>query len=430
MQNQTKIEKLLKKLPLLRRIDLDLSRINRLNKDLRINLEKLQTKTCSITGTNGKFSTAITIRSIFEAAGYKVDLFSSPHVQHYSERFVFESKEIGEEELFELLVEVSKVNGTKPITIFEFLTAAFFYYCDKKSKSQIIIAENGLFNRADSVTSIGRHLLKIITSCGLDHLDWLPIGKKTIDQVIIEKTTNINCSNIVVSKQSDKKILEKIQKNIQDNPAKQILFSQNYNYEINQQGFLYKENDFIIQIPQPKLKGSHMIGNTAAAIAAVRNLKQYKIKDKDIINGVQSVRNAKGRLEILRTGSLKKLAPHSTIYLDIAHNPDAGLQISKFLETLDKGKGIGLIIGMMNNKLHSEFINCFKKVDEIVTIDIPFNKNCIKKENLKKIVEKIGIKTKTENSIEEAFRYLAPKYSKIIVLGSIYLIGEVLNLNS
>ena len=92
MQNQTKIEKLLKKLPIQRKIDLSLSRINRLNKDLKINLNKLQEKTLTISGTNAKASTAAIIKSIFEAANYKVDCFTSPHCFSYSERFVFESK--------------------------------------------------------------------------------------------------------------------------------------------------------------------------------------------------------------------------------------------------------------------------------------------------------------------------------------------------
>ena len=95
MKNQNnKIENLLKKLPLLRKIDLGLSRINRLNKDLKIDLNKLKVKTLTVSGSNGKLSTISFIRSIFEAAGYKVDLFTSPHVQSYTERFVFESQEI------------------------------------------------------------------------------------------------------------------------------------------------------------------------------------------------------------------------------------------------------------------------------------------------------------------------------------------------
>ena len=65
---------------------------------------------------------------LFEAAGYKVDLFTSPHVQSYTERFIFESKEISEKNLFKLLSEVGSKNSLKPITVFEILTSAFYYY--------------------------------------------------------------------------------------------------------------------------------------------------------------------------------------------------------------------------------------------------------------------------------------------------------------
>ena len=98
MKKQSRIENLISKFLQLhdRKIDLSLDRINRLNKDLKINFEKIQDKTISICGTNGKWSNAITIFSIFKAAGYKVDLFTSPHVQKYTERFIFESKETGD----------------------------------------------------------------------------------------------------------------------------------------------------------------------------------------------------------------------------------------------------------------------------------------------------------------------------------------------
>ena len=130
MKKQSRIENLISKFLQLhdRKIDLSLDRINRLNKDLKINIDSLQAKTVTLSGTNGKWSTAITMRSIFEAAGYKVDLFTSPHVQSYTERFIFESKEISEENLFDLLSEVESKNDSKPITIFELLTSAFYFY--------------------------------------------------------------------------------------------------------------------------------------------------------------------------------------------------------------------------------------------------------------------------------------------------------------
>ena len=428
-----KIENLISKFLLLhdRKIDLSLNRIQRLNRDLKINLDKLRKKTITISGTNGKWSTAITMRSIFEAAGYKVDLFTSPHVQKYTERFIFESKEISEKKLFNLLTEVGKKNASKPITIFELLTSAFYYYSSTRSKCDVIIAENGLFQRYDSVSSIGHHLMNVTCSIGLDHLDWLPKGKKTIDQIIIEKTSNLMSSNIIISKQSNKKILNKIKKNIKKNPAKKIYFSSDYNYKINKKGFIYKDRFGVLQVPKPNLPGDHQISNAACAISAVRNLKKYKIKNEHIIEGIKSVKNNRGRLEIINKGNLKKLAPLNTIICDIAHNPEAGSAISRYLNTLPKNKKIYMICGMMKNKIHDKFISNFKQVSEIITINIPNNKNCIKKENLKKIIDKIGIKSKSKNSIEDAIKYVVDKNDKsiILIVGSIYLIGEVLNLN-
>ena len=434
MKKQSKIENLISKFLLLhdRKIDLSLDRVNRLNRDLKTDILKLQKKTISISGTNGKWSTAILMRSIFEAAGYKIDFFSSPHLKSYTERFVFESKEISEEDLFNLLSEVELKNDSKPITVFELLTSAFYYYASSKSQSDVIIAENGLFKKADAVDSIGNHLMNVTCSISEDHLDWLPEGKKNIDQIIIEKTSNINCANIVVAKQDEEKILQKIKKNIEKNPAKKIFFSTEYSFEINKNGFLYKDSLGTLQLPRPNLLGEHQIANTASAVAAIRNLEKYEINEKHIIEGIKSVKDIRGRLEIITDGFLKKLAPSNTIIFDIAHNPSAGSVISKYLDTLDKKREVYLICGMMNNKSHEKFISNFKKAKEILAVDIPGNENCIKKEKLKEVIDKIGIKTQTSESIEEGVKYIRNKdqNSIILITGSIYLISEAIKLNT
>ena len=138
----------------------------------------------------------------------------------------------------------------------------------------------------------------------------------------------------------------------------------------------------------------------------------------------------KGRLEIIDKGPLKKIAPTNTIFCDVAHNPSAGNAIRKYLDTLNKNKEIYIICGMMKNKIHKEFISNFKIANEILAVDIPNNNNCIKKEELKKIIEKTGIKARTINSIEDAVKYAANKNkdSIIFIVGSIFLVGEVLNL--
>ena len=115
----------------------------------------------------------------------------------------------------------------------------------------------------------------------------------------------------------------------------------------------------------------------------------------------------------------------------LLHNPSASAVIKKYLNTLDKNKKVFVICGMMNNKIHDKFLSNFKHVNEIITIDIPNNKNCIKKEALQKIAEKVGIKNRTSNSIQDAIKYIAKKdkNSIVLIVGSIFLIGEVLNIN-
>ena len=107
-----KIKKILDRLLQLhpREIDLSLDRIKRLNHELGDPQDKL--KIISITGTNGKYSIAQTVSSILEEAGYVCDLYTSPHIVSIKERFVFSGKEIRDDELCDLLLEVEKKNKT------------------------------------------------------------------------------------------------------------------------------------------------------------------------------------------------------------------------------------------------------------------------------------------------------------------------------
>ena len=105
-----------------------------------------------------------------------------------------------------LLSEVEEVNNNgEPITYFEILTAAYFYNA-KKYKDNFNIIESGLFHRYDATNVINKNLASIVTSIGLDHLDWLPKNERTLEKIIFEKTSNLLCSNIIVAKQSSKKL--------------------------------------------------------------------------------------------------------------------------------------------------------------------------------------------------------------------------------
>jgi dihydrofolate synthase/folylpolyglutamate synthase len=118
--------------------------------------------------------------------------------------------------------------------------------------------------------------------------------------------------------------------------------------------------------------------------------------------------------------------------LDGGHNTLAASVLTKYLDTLDKNKKIYMILGMMANKDHAEFISQFKnKLSLIIAVDIPNQENFIKKEKLNQIIETIGIKSKTESSIQSSLQFIAKEDENAIIFicGSLYLCGEVLNLN-
>ena len=102
------------------------------------------------------------------------------------------------------------------------------------------------------------------------------------------------------------------------------------------------------------------------------------------------------------------------------------------LETLNKSRKIFLVLAMMSTKQHRECIQILKeKVHSVITLDIPNQKNFIKKEELSKIAQSCGMLSKTENSIEEALKNIAKEDGSAIIVcaGSLYFAGEILNLN-
>ena len=124
MKLQTILNRLQKLHP--KEIDLSLDRVKNLCKKLGDPQKKL--KYISVVGTNGKYSTIQAVRSILKTANIDCNIYTSPHIQKINERFIFNDKEISDDNLSKLLIEVENVNNGEQITYFEILTAAYFYH--------------------------------------------------------------------------------------------------------------------------------------------------------------------------------------------------------------------------------------------------------------------------------------------------------------
>ena len=138
-------------------------------------------------------------------------------------------------------------------------------------------------------------------------------------------------------------------------------------------------------------------------------------------------------MQNITKGKLRKyVSKNNAILIDGAHNPLAALVIEKYLQSLNSGRKIIMLLGMMANKEHKKFIQIFKnRVHSIVTLDIPNQINFIEKGKLSEIARSCGISSKPENSIESALKNIAKENSDAIIFctGSLYLAGEILNLN-
>ena len=191
-----KLQKILSRLQKLhpKEIDLSLNRIQNLCNKLGNPQNFI--KCISVVGTNGKYSTIQALRAILKEANIKCNIYTSPHIQKINERFVYNNKEISDDDLTKLLIHVEKINNGEPITYFEILTAAYFFWA-KQFRDNINIIESGLFHRFDATNIINKNLASIITSIGLDHLDWLPKNEQTLEKIIFEKTSKLcNSSKI------------------------------------------------------------------------------------------------------------------------------------------------------------------------------------------------------------------------------------------
>ena len=404
-------------------IDLSLDRIKILCEKLGNPQEKI--KAISVVGTNGKQSTINAIFSILKEAKIKCNVYTSPHIQKINERFVFNNNMLNDDELIDLFVEVEKINDQNPLTFFEALSACYFYKA-AQYPDNINLIEAGLFHRFDATNILKNNLASIICSISKDHLDWLPKDQQTIEKIVFEKTSSLLNSNIIVSKQNSIKTTESIKKTISQNLSNKLFFNEDYSFSNGENGFFYYEDKFGgLKLPLPNILGQFQLENISTAIATIRQLN-LEVKDDDLKNAITKIESI-GRLQEIKSGKIKDLIKNNKLLLDGSHNEDGARVLNEYLQTLDCNKHF--IIGMMSNKDHEKYISYFKDISSLTTVDIPNQPSAISGKKLKEKFRSV-LNVKYEENIERAIKTLSLEKNDILIItGSLYLTGEILNLN-
>jgi len=415
-------------------IDLSLGRVERLLHALG-NPHRRVPPAVHVAGTNGKGSTVAFLKGIVEAAGYRTHAFISPHLRRFHERIMLAgpagARPIGERHLAEILSRAEAANGGEPITFFEITTAAAFL-AFAENPANIVLIETGLGGRLDATNVIDEPLATVLTPISLDHCGFLG---DTIEAIAREKAGILKPGRpVIVSKQAGS-ALAVIEARAQALGSPVIAANKTWDVFEQHGRLIFQDEDCLLDLPLPRLFGRHQLENAGTAIAAARRLEGFQISAEAIAKGLTAA-VWPARLERLSLGKLHDLAPpDSEIWVDGGHNPAAGEVVARALADLEERvpSPIHLIVGMLSTKDAGGFLRHFHGLTELAaTIEIPGQVNAYKAEDLAFIAQKEGITAGPADSLEAAFarsRKLARGPVRIMVTGSLYLAGQVLDVH-
>ena len=424
-------------------IKLGLSNINNLMAYYNINYNKL--KIIHIGGTNGKGSTSNIINSIYRASGYKVGLFTSPHLVSFNERIKIDNIEINDIELKEQ-VEFFKEGFEKfNITFFEATTAiGLKYFLD--NNVDIVILEVGMGGRYDS-TNIVTPQISAITGIGLDHTTFL--GNSLL-QIAKEKAGIIKTKIPVVLNENKKFVIKKIKSIASKNSSNFYLANKEFRFVIKKNrhekskkmsfNWFGKELDNI----SFDINGSYQLYNLKTALTVIKILKRKKIFTKVDENSIRD-----GLNKLIIPGRMEIISSNPNILIDAAHNFQGITKVFADVSLLkDSYNKIHLITGYLKDKDFQKYsklaIETFIELGSISfvqssierSLDINKVKNFISEKSKNSIKLKNAIasnKISFSNSVKKGFNITLNNYQSgdlIFITGSHFILGDFLEFYS
>jgi dihydrofolate synthase / folylpolyglutamate synthase len=398
------------------RINLGLHRISKILEALDNPHEKL---TCIIiAGTNGKGSVAVLTASMLRAAGFKVGLYTSPHIVRISERIKVNHEEISPSDLSRLIMKIkataSKILTEQP-TYFEVLTAvAFLFFYEKQVDFAVL--EVGMGARFDA-TNIATPIVSVITNINLDHTEHLG---DNIDKIAYEKAGVIKYGVPLVTGAhgSALNVIGAIAK--RESARVSCIGGDFSSRAVNSAYFDYRGPSFNLINLQLGLPGLYQISNATLAIATIEILcDRYGIdvNEKSLRIGL-STANWEGRMETLRF--------NPPLILDAAHNPSAAYALRTSLKHAYPKKRFLFLIGMLADKDHENYLRELSPITEgMIVTDVPSERH-MPSEDLANIASSYVNNVRVINDPKAAFIELKKQNSTpACITGSLYLIGAI-----
>jgi len=361
-----------------------------------------------VAGTNGKGSASAIIASILKTAGFKVGLFTSPHIVSFTERIRVNHEEITEDEVVRLAEEIRGIAGSSKDfspTFFEVVTAMAFSYF-KMKKIDIAVIEVGMGGRLDS-TNIITPEVSVITSISHDHREFLG---DTLKEISYEKAGIIKRGVPVVTSHQKPEAMEVIEKKAAENDDELHAYGKDFSSilkreDISEICFDYRSGDsFLMNDLVLPLAGEHQMENASVAIKAativlnkIRHISPHPPLTKGGMGGNNSSSFThhlirEGLKNVRWPGRLEIIKEDPPILIDGAHNPAAAVVLSQALRRLSPGKynGIILVLGIMNDKDVSGIMEPLLPLASEIIFCSPAYSRAASPEKLAGIAESLG----------------------------------------
>ena len=339
-----------------------------------------------VAGTNGKGSTCAFLRAALEAAGYRVHVYTSPHLVRFNERIRLAGALIEDDVLAPLLAEVLRVSEDLQASFFEVTTAAAFL-AFSRVPAEACVVEVGLGGRLDATNVFPAPAVCGIAQLGIDHQAFL--GERA-EQIAAEKAGIARAGVPLVTLSYAPEIARVVAEVA--GAAKAPVLSEGRDWSLSvvpaQAGTQesqkpayptpgsrpspgrrgYRDAKGSLALPAPGLPGPHQLLNAGLAAAMLRHQTALPVPDDAILKGIATA-SWPARLQHLTHGSLvDALRPGTTLLLDGGHNPDAAQALADALA----GERLTLILGMLENKDLPGFLSLLAPiVDRLIAVPIP-----------------------------------------------------------
>ena len=375
-------------------------------------------ETILIGGTNGKGSIAAMVASILACGGFRVGLYTSPHLIDIRERIKVNQRMIALDEMMELIEEVQE-RMTESVTYFEFLTAvAFLYFCRKGV--DIAVVEVGMGGRLDA-TNVVTPLVSAISNISFDHEEHLG---RSLGNISREKGGIIKDGGVCITAVTQKSVIRVLEDICRERGA--ALFKVGGKIKVKELGngfFSYKGIRKRHERLMCPLKGRHQIENAAVALGVIEAaaMKGFSVNDEDVFAGIRDVQWP-GRLEILQQAPM--------VVVDGAHNAAGVSALAKALKNEFSYTRLILIFGVLNDKDYRSMLKKLFPLADRLIITKPDTVRAMPPQEIAAVAQKWQDNDRIElaESPQEALKRalsIAGLDDMICVTGSLYLVGEI-----